>query len=165
MPDLTHPSPHFNSRNTHPIRVLVLHSSAGPSDKSDLAWMMDPASKVSYHALVGRNGSLYTLVDPKYRAWHAGVAEWNGVKDVNAVSLGVSFSNAHDGKEALTPLQIAVMLGAVEGWARTIPTLEAITTHRDIAPQRKSDPFKSVGFDFRSFQEAFQRGVASRASF
>lgn len=124
--------------------------------------MMDPASKVSYHALVGRNGSLYSLVDPKYRAWHAGIAEWNGVKDVNAVSLGVSFSNAHDGKEALTPMQIAVMLGAVEGWARTIPTLEAITTHRDISAPRKSDPFKSVGFVMADFEAAFAKGVASR---
>ena len=162
MSELTHQSPHFNSRNNLPIRVIVLHASAGPSDKSDLAWMMDPASKVSYHALVGRNGSLYTLVDPKYRAWHAGVAEWNGVKDVNAVSLGVSFSNAHDGKEALTPLQIAVMLGAVEGWARTIPTLETITTHKAIAEGRKFDPYKSLGFDFAEFEKAFARGVASR---
>ena len=160
--DLTHSSPHFNGRGGQPIRVLVLHASAGPSDKSDLAWMMDPASKVSYHFLWGRNGQLYSLVDPKHRAWHAGVSLWNGVKDVNAVSLGASFSNAHDSKEALTPMQMAVALASVEGWARQFPTLEAITTHKAIAEGRKSDPYKSLGFDFAEFEKAFQRGVASR---
>lgn len=162
MPDLTHESPNFNSRNGKPIRVLVLHSSAGPSDKSDLAWMQDPASKVSYHALIGRQGQLYTLVRPEDRAWHCGVSEWNGVKDVNSVALGLSFANKHDSKEALTPIQIAVALGVVEGWARQYPTIEAVVTHRDIAPDRKSDPFKSPGFVFDDFRVAFERGVASR---
>jgi N-acetylmuramoyl-L-alanine amidase len=123
---------------------------------------MDPASKVSYHFLLGRSGQLYSLVDPKHRAWHAGVAEWNGIKDVNAVSLGVSFANKHDGVEALTPIQIAVMLGAVEGWARVFPTLEAVTTHHAIAPTRKRDPLDSPGFDLAAYEEAFRRGVASR---
>ena len=123
---------------------------------------MDPASKVSYHALVGRQGQYYTCVDLDRRAWHAGVAEWNGIRDVNGWSIGLAFCNKHDAKEALTPIQIAVMLGVVEGLARTVPTLEAITTHHAVAPTRKRDPLDCVGFDLAEYEAAFARGVASR---
>ena len=162
MSELTHPSPHYNGRRGQPIRLLVLHASAGKSDAGDLAWLADPASKVSYHALIGRQGSFYTVVDIDNRAWHAGVSTWNGVKDVNGISLGLSFCNRHDGVEALTPNQMAVGLGVVEGWARAIVSLEAITTHQAIAPGRKHDPLHSVGFRLEDYEEAFLRGVKSR---
>ena len=162
MPELTHPSPHHNGRGGKPIRLLVLHSDAGKSDRGTLAWLADPASKVSYHALVGRMGTLYTVVAPDRRAWHAGKASWRGVTDVNTISLGLAFCNAHDGVEPLTPVQIAVMLGMVEGWARAFPTLEAVVTHHAIAPERKRDPLDSPGFVLADYEAAFARGVASR---
>lgn len=162
MTALTHPSPHHNGRGRSVPRVLVLHATAGKSDKGDLAWLADPVSKVSYHALIGRQGQLYTCVPLERRAWHAGVSAWNGVKDVNAVSIGLAFCNAHDGVEALTPIQISVALGVVEGWARSVMTLEAVTTHRAIAPDRKSDPHKAPGFELADFEAAFARGVFAR---
>ena len=143
-------------------RVLVLHADAGRSDRGTLDWLANPDSKVSYHGLVGRQGQYYTCVELERRAWHAGVATWNGIGDVNGWSIGVAFCNAHDGKEALTPIQIAVMLGVVEGLARIIPTLEAVTTHAAIAPGRKRDPLDCVGFDVAEYEAAFARGVASR---
>jgi N-acetylmuramoyl-L-alanine amidase len=163
MPDLTHPSPHHNARPSGAFpRILVLHSDAGKSDRGTLDWLAHPDSKVSYHGLVGRQGRYYTCVELERRAWHAGVAKWQNVSDVNGWSIGVAFCNAHDGVEALTPGQMAVMLGVVEGLARTVLTLEAVTTHAAIAPGRKTDPLNSVGFQLADYELAFSRGVGSR---
>lgn len=158
MLDLTHPSPHFNKRNGKSPRVLVLHADAGTSDRGTLEWLADPESKVSYHALIGRNGGIYTCVEMQHRAWHAGKSEWNGIADVNAVSIGVAFCNRHDGKEALTPVQLATGLAYVTTLARQYPTLEAVVTHKDIAPGRKTDPLRAPGFVLSDFVEAFARG-------
>lgn len=151
MTELTHPSPHHNAR-TGPIRLIVMHADASPSEAGTLSWFMDPASKVSYHILLGRQGTIYRIVDPSRRAWHAGKSTWPGLTDVNGGSLGLSFANRHDGKEALTPLQIAAAHAVIAEWREAYPTIEAITTHAAIAPGRKTDPLLSVGFDLSDYQ-------------
>ena len=149
-PALTHPSPHHNAR-TGPIRLIVLHADASPSEKGTLAWFMDPTSKVSYHVLVGRQGTVYRIVDESRRAWHAGVSSWPGITDVNGASLGLSFANRHDGTEALTPIQVAVAQDLVADWRARYPTIEAVTTHAAVAPGRKTDPLKALGFNLGDF--------------
>lgn len=149
-PALTHPSPHHNAR-TSPIRLIVLHADASPSEAGTLQWFMDPASKVSYHVLIGRQGSLYRIVAEHRRAWHAGKSAWPGVADVNSASLGLSFANRHDGKEALTPLQIAAAQALIAEWKGLYP-IEAVTTHAAVAPGRKTDPLLSVGFRLEDYQ-------------
>ena len=49
------------------------------------------------------------------------------------------------GVEPLTPSQIAKAMALVEFWAATYPTIEAVVTHADVAPHRKTDPLKSPG--------------------
>jgi len=149
-PALTHPSLHHNAR-TGPIRLIVLHADASPSEKGTLAWFADPASKVSYHVLVGRQGTVYRIVDEARRAWHAGVSAWPGLKDVNGQSLGLSFANRHDGTEALTPVQIAVAQDLIADWRARYPSIEAVTTHAAVAPGRKTDPLKALGFNLSDF--------------
>jgi N-acetylmuramoyl-L-alanine amidase len=149
-PELTHASPHFNKR-TGPIRLIVCHADAGASDKGTLAWLMDPASKVSYHVLIGRHGAIYRIVRESARAWHAGVSSWPGITDVNGASLGLAFANKHDGREALTPLQIASAQSVVAEWRRKYPSIEAVTTHAAIAPTRKTDPTKAPGFRLEDY--------------
>ena len=141
----------------------MLHADAGKSDAGTLAWLAHPTSQVSYHALIGRNGALYTVVGLAKRAWHAGKASWNGLTDVNSVSAGLAFANRHDGTEPLTPIQIAVGLSVVQLWAQTIPTLEGVTTHALVAPARKTDPNNAPGFRLEDYQQAFRaaRGGAS----
>jgi N-acetylmuramoyl-L-alanine amidase len=148
--DLTHESPHHNARKG-PIRLVVLHADASPSEKGTLSWLMDPASKVSYHVLIGRHGGIYRLVPESRRAWHAGVSAWPGIADVNGASLGLSFANRHDGTEALTPLQMASAQSVIAEWRAKYPTIEAVTTHAAVAPGRKSDPLKAVGFRLEDF--------------
>ena len=140
-------------------RIIVLHATAGKSDAGDLDWLMRPdlAKPVSYHSVCGRNGGLYSLVDYDRRAWHAGVANWKGISDVNAISVGLAWSNRHDGTEPLTPIQMAVMEGVVQYLAVKYPTIEDVLTHHDVAPQRKRDPNDCPGFDLSQYRDALRK--------
>ena len=146
MPALTHPSPNHNSRGSHEVQVIVLHADASPSERGCLTWIQSSVSKVSYHVLIGRDGTVYTCVPYDRRAWHAGKSEWNGIKDVNSVSIGISWSNRNDGKEALTEAQKTSMKQVIDDirvrYGATLP----VTTHARIAPGRKTDPEQVPGF-------------------
>ena len=151
--ELTHPSPHHNARpKGSVIRCVVLHADAGQSDAGTLAWCADPESKVSYHILIGRNGRVYTLVHESRRAWHAGKGSWGGSNDVNSISVGVAFANKHDNVEPLTPLQLAVAPEVVKALRERHPTIEAVVTHADVSPGRKTDPLHSPGFVRADYQ-------------
>ena len=100
------PSPHYSSREGHPIKLIIIHGDAGKSDAGTVSWLTSPKSKVAYHWLVGRDGTVYQFVDEAEKAWHAGVSSWPDCtvnKSVNAHSVGVSFAN--DGKESYKPVQ------------------------------------------------------------
>lgn len=48
------------------------------------------------HYLVARNGTLYRILDPRYRADHAGISMWNGIQSLSDHSLGVELEGFHD---------------------------------------------------------------------
>ncbi|HJS59037.1 MAG TPA: N-acetylmuramoyl-L-alanine amidase [Vicinamibacteria bacterium] len=48
------------------------------------------------HYLVARDGAIYRILDPKYRADHAGVSMWNGIEDLSDHSLGIELEGFHD---------------------------------------------------------------------
>lgn len=137
-------SPNFNARPAGTrIRLIVLHADAGASEAGTISWLLSKQSKASYHYLVGRDGSVTQLVREEDRAWHAGVSEWAGVKGCNDYSLGLSFANRMDGKEAYPESQVAAGVELVALLMTTHGiTLDAITTHEQIARPmgRKQDP-------------------------
>ena len=146
----THPSPNHNDRKGQAVKVIVLHADASPNERGCLSWLQSSESKVSYHALVGRDGKVYTVVPYDRRAWHAGKAEWSGHKDVNGISVGLCFSNKNDGKEPLTEAQKEAMrklIAEVRGKYGQVP----VTTHAKVAPGRKTDPENVPGFDLAQF--------------
>jgi len=140
------PSPNHNARS-HPIRVIVLHADASPNEKGTLSWLANPASKVSYHVLIGRDGTCYRCVADTRRAWANGVSAWNGVRDVNGVALNVAFANRNNGTEPLTPAQIAAARQVIADW-RSRWQIEDITTHKIVARPvgRKHDPEAAPNF-------------------
>lgn len=140
-----HRSPHHKARPAKPT-LVVIHASAGKSDAGDLSWIVAKESGISYHYLVGRDGEVYELVSPGRIAYHAGVSEWGGVKHCNTYSIGVSWSNRHDGSELLTGAQLKAMRGLLDHLAVKYPTIKEAVTHRDVAPTRKSDPEKIPNF-------------------
>lgn len=122
--------------------LIVLHASAGKSDAGDLSWICSPASKVSYHYLIGRDGTVYELVPPERMAWHAGESEWKGRKFCNQFSIGVAWANRHDGTEPLTAAQLRAMRELLNHVAVAYPSVTEVVTHQMIAPTRKDDPTK-----------------------
>jgi len=83
-----------HSQRTQPIKALLLHTGEGTS-QSDLDHLCDPtpaggpAYRVSAHYYVCRDGTIYQLVDDEREAWHAGEADYAGLRDWNAPSIGI----------------------------------------------------------------------------
>ena len=145
------PSPNHNGRSA-PIRCIVLHNDASPKENATLDWCASPESKVSYHVLIGRDGTAYRLVPDERRAWAVGKAAWRGVTDVNSVSLSVAFSNRNNGTEPLTDAQIAGAKAVIAAWKAKWP-IEDVTTHKIVARPvgRKHDPEAAPNFSLAEF--------------
>lgn len=145
-------SPNRNSRGANVVDCIVLHCDASDNAKASLSWITSPESKVSYHVLIDRDGTVYQCVPVALRAWHAGVSSFGGRSNVNDFSIGLAFSNKNDGKEKYTEAQIGAAVELCREWMRAFPkiTLDRITTHAAIAPDRKTDP---KGFDLDGFKK------------
>ena len=125
------------------IDMVVLHYSGMETADAALARLCDPAAKVSAHYLIDEDGAVRRLVAEERRAWHAGVACWRGLSDVNGRSLGIELVNpGHEfGYRPFAEAQMATL----EDLARDILArhpIEArnVVGHSDVAPRRKMDP-------------------------
>ena len=73
------PSPNFTERRL-PVSLLILHYTGMRTAQAALDRLRDPAAQVSAHYVIDTDGVTYALVDEAYRAHHAGVSYWQGVK-------------------------------------------------------------------------------------
>lgn len=157
---IDHASPNFNARPVGTaVACVVLHGTAGSSVEGDLAWLCDEArgsdgepvdTSASYHYLVGRDGTVYQLVDEADRAWHAGESEWLGRPDVNDFSVGIGMTNRgpvggdarNPGQQLYTTEQImaAAELTTQVCQRHGVPWRNVVT-HALVSPGRKSDPW------------------------
>ncbi|MES2205685.1 MAG: N-acetylmuramoyl-L-alanine amidase [Pseudomonadota bacterium] len=130
------PSPNFEERR--PVYVILHHTGSTSADRG-LFVLTDPAHKVSAHYLVGRDGTIYQLVDERYRAWHAGVSRWATNKDLNSSSIGIEIDNS--GSQPFPDVQISALLKLLKDIQQRyhIPA-ENFLGHADITPGRKVDP-------------------------
>ncbi len=80
-------SPNFDAGRTIVPAGILIHSDEGTRESS-LPWLCNPASQVSCHYYVCRDGAIFQLVDDARRAWHAGVANYAGLADWNQ-ALGI----------------------------------------------------------------------------
>lgn len=124
------------------IDTLVLHADASKKMAGTISWILNKASRVSYHYAIGRAGHVYEFVQPTRRAWHAGKSVFHGKPNCNDYSIGVCFSNDQAG-EPFPDLQVEAGAKLVASLMGLYPIpLERITTHAAIAvpPGRKTDP-------------------------
>jgi len=136
------PSPNFDER-TLPISLLVLHYTGMENGAAALSRMRDPEAKVSAHYMVAEDGEIFRLVDESKRAWHAGVASWNGETNINSNSVGIEIVNGgHDYELPDFPdAQIlAVIALSKDIITRNVIQARSVIGHSDIAPMRKNDP-------------------------
>jgi N-acetylmuramoyl-L-alanine amidase len=100
---------------------------------------MDPISKVSYHAIVGKDGKRTVLADPDERTWHAGKSEWRGKKDLNSWSIGAAFEGDTNTRQLGEPEMASMAEYLVPTMKRYGLTLNDVTDHRTVSPGRKDD--------------------------
>ena len=119
-------------------QAIVVHHTAG-SYAGSVAWCADPASRVSYHCIVAKDGKRTVLADPDERCWHAGVSSWRGRRDLNSWSVGAAFEgNTYD--RELGDAEMASMADyLLPIMQRYGLTLADVTDHRTVSPGRKDD--------------------------
>jgi N-acetylmuramoyl-L-alanine amidase len=123
-----------------------------------VSWIKNPASRVSYHCLVAKDGRRTVFAMPEQRTWHAGRSEWRGKRDLNSWSIGAAF--AGDNNKA--PLTDAAMISMGEYLVPIMRkyglTLADVTDHRTVSPGRKDDLKLSELTRFRTYLAAALAG-------
>jgi N-acetylmuramoyl-L-alanine amidase len=100
---------------------------------------MNPASRVSYHCIVAKDGRRTVLADPDERPWHAGVSSWRGRRDLNSWSVGAAFegdTNTRQLGEAEMASMAEYLLPLLKKYGLS---LNDVTDHRTVSPGRKDD--------------------------
>ena len=143
------PSPNQERRPpTAKIDTVVVHATVIDSTEKTAGHFYNPASRVSAHYVVGRDGRIVQQVPETERAWHAGVSALEGRTGVNDFSLGIEMVNLNDGKDPYPDAQYKAVARIIKHVRskHKIPDSH-IVSHQFVArPQgRKNDP---MGFDF-----------------
>jgi N-acetylmuramoyl-L-alanine amidase len=141
-------SPNHGARLCGGAPDMILMHYTGMSDAgAALDRLCDPAPSdghaVSAHYLVFEDGAIFQCVPEARRAWHAGVASWQGERDVNSRSIGIEIANpGHDlGYPDFPDVQIDAVIALCADILRRRPIPpDRILGHADVAPSRKRDP-------------------------
>lgn len=137
-------SPNHDARpEGQPVDILLLHYTGMRSAREALDRLADPAAKVSAHYLIEEDGATWRLVPEGRRAWHAGVAAWDGARDINARSIGIELVNpGHEfGYRPFPEPQMRALESlALDILARHPIPPRRVLGHSDVAPLRKADP-------------------------
>lgn len=125
------------------IDTVIIHSSydALGDDPFDVGGIIDEYKDygVSAHYLIGRDGTIYRLVEEKNIAWHAGVAKVpDGRTDVNSFSIGIEMINTKTDK--FTSDQYSA-LNKLLGQIKSNYDIKYVLGHDQVAPGRKDDPW------------------------
>jgi N-acetylmuramoyl-L-alanine amidase len=130
--------------------MVVLHYTGMATAMAAIERLCDPASEVSSHYVVCPDGCIVRLVPEEMRAWHAGVACWGPVTDVNSRSIGIEIVNpGHElGYPPFPETQMAALDSLLgELLARHAISPERVVSHACVSPGRKRDPGHK--FDWR----------------
>ena len=165
-------SPHFNQRPENEIpSLLIIHNISLPPGEFGGPWIdqlftgtLPPDAhpyfadiaqlRVAAHCLIRRDGELVQYVSFDQRAWHAGVSQFSGRENCNDFSMGIEL----EGTDTLpyTDAQYKTLKKVSALLLKHYPlTLERITGHSDIAPQRKTDP--GPAFDWIRYKESIRQ--------
>ncbi len=129
-----------------------MHSTAGASAASSVAWLRRGDVMASYHYIIERDGAITKCVPTGRQAWHAGKSYgWDGA-NCNGYTVGIAFANRNDGVERVTAAQETAAEVLIRELMKYERSLRYISTHRLVSPGRKNDP---RAWDFRKFADRF----------
>ncbi len=137
-------SVNFNLRKKgYKIKYIILHYTAIRSDYEAIKHLINKKNKVSSHFLINKKGKIFSLVDLKKRAWHAGKSFWKGDRDINSNSIGIELDNTghYINFERYTKKQVDSLIKLLKFLKKKydIENLNFLG-HSDISPFRKNDP-------------------------
>jgi len=120
-------------------KFIVLHHSGG-SFLGGISWILNPASKVSYHYLINPDtGDRIQLVWDSRKAWHAGRSKWKWYYGLNNHSIGIAFAGNTNTREVGDHEIDSVAYKCIYLMEKFNLDPSAIVTHEMIAPGRKTD--------------------------
>jgi AmpD protein len=158
-------SPHFDARPAGELpELIVVHGISLPPGEFGGPWIdrlftggLPPdahpyfrdiaRARVSAHVLIRRDGTIVQYVPFGQRAWHAGQSHYRGRPACNDFSIGIELEGTD--ATAYTDPQYDQLAALVEALLATYPSLsiDHITGHSDIAPERKTDPGPSFEWE------------------
>ncbi|KKR20341.1 MAG: N-acetylmuramyl-L-alanine amidase, negative regulator of AmpC, AmpD [Candidatus Moranbacteria bacterium GW2011_GWA2_39_41] len=136
----------FQTSNDRKIDTIVIHSSydALGDDQFSTEGIIQEylAYGVSAHYLIGRDGTIYQLVQEKNIAYHAGVSSVpDGRTGVNAFSIGIELVNTKT--DQMTTQQYVALQSLISDM-KSRYEIKYVLGHNQIAPGRKDDPWNFV---------------------
>lgn len=142
----------FGYQTERTIDIIVIHSNYNLgrdsfSTKGCIRQFRD--NNVAPHYMIERNGNILRLVDERHIAWHAGKSALPGTDrtSLNQNSIGIEVINSKT--QGPTPQQYESLVRLVTD-IRSRHDIKYLMRHSDIAPDRKTDPWK---FDWVGFCE------------
>lgn len=152
------PSPYYHHRpDKNDITTVVLHNISLPPltfgrkfvdalflghlsqyTHQHLFFKKIEALRVSAHFFIARSGEITQYVSTIDCAWHAGLSHFQDRNNCNDFSIGIELNGAdhipYTHRQYLATAQLIIALQQAH------PSINHITTHQHIAPQRKTDP-------------------------
>jgi len=132
------------------INTIIIHSvyNASGGDIYDIDLVIKQFSRyhVSSHYVIGREGTIYQLVNEKNVSFHAGKSSLpDGRTGLNSCSIGIELLDSIG--DSPTEEQIVSLTSLVKNIQSRL-TIKYVLRHSDIAPGRKTDPWNMDWEDF-----------------
>ena len=143
MKIISKPSPNFELKAKRRIKYIIIHYTNLPSTQAALKHLLNKRNKVSAHYLLDKKGKIYSLVNEKDIAWHAGISSWKVDKLLNKKSIGIELQNTGiaGNYEKFPNQQISQLEKLILELQNKYNISNAnILGHSDISPDRKIDP-------------------------
>lgn len=123
----------------NPLFIIVHDTASGNATLNSILRFFRLSKAVSVHYVVGKSGEIVNMVPEDKVAWHAGVSEYLGYKDLNRYSIGIEVLS--DGNSYTDEQRVAVWELCRDIMARNAIPPFKVLRHADVAmPKgRKSD--------------------------
>lgn len=155
----------LSARKLSDIKLIVLHHTGSTASDEANRRFLNREDYISAHYLVGKDGTVYQLVDDDRIAYHAGISAWSTVEEkgnsVNWCSIGIEVNS--DGNDFTDNQREAVFELCKTLIKKYSLNAQAVVRHKDIAPTRKwdiGDAFFIPYADFDSFKKKLTMSFA-----
>ena len=131
------------------VKYIIIHYTGMKNFQNAYLKLNNSESSVSCHDLISREGLIYNLLSPNFKAWHAGKSKWKSEVNLNEKSIGIELENkGHEhGYSSFTNKQYEALINLINFYKKNYFLKDyEVLFHSDIAPNRKIDPGEKFFF-------------------